>query len=237
VVVAPPPATSTGLRRLALLGAGMAVFAALVYSYVYSCPNVAGLRGKVVLITGSSSGIGEELAYQYGALGANLVLAARRASELEKVASTARTLGAMDVLVVPTDMSSAAAVEAMVSSAIGKFGGIDILLLNHAAFDDQLFLDHKDAKSLDDTMSFQFQVNVMGSAYATRAALPSLEKRAGHIAVVSSGSAKIAAPFHAGYVTTKKALHGFYDTLRHELHLVNRCGGMGGRNGVGAVGG
>jgi short-subunit dehydrogenase len=212
-------ASTTTPRGLAA-SAAVALLAAYTYSTFFACPAMQNVRGSTVLITGSSSGIGEELAYQYGALGARLVLAARRASELERVAATARERGALDVLVVPTDMGDSQAVESLIGRALSAFGRLDTLVLNHAAFDDQFFLHYNDSKSLEDQLMFQMRVNVLGCAQATRAALPHLEKTGGHIAVVSSGSAKIAAPFHPLYVTTKKALHGFFDTVRHELHLV-----------------
>jgi len=191
----------------------------LLYQYAYQCPNLDTLPGKVVIITGSSSGIGEELAYQYAKYHTNLVLVARREKELQIVGDKAKQLGAKQVLVIPADMSNGQSCEDIIYRTVKTFGRIDILLINHAAFDDQLFIHYDNITSLD-SMIHQFKVNVMGNAYMTRAALPYLENTEGHIAVVSSGSAKIAAPFHIGYVTSKKALHGFYDTLRHELHLL-----------------
>lgn len=62
--------------------------------------------------------------------------------------------------------------------------------------------------------------NVLGSALAARAALPALAAARGHIAVVSSASTIAPSPFHAVYVASKRALGGFFDTLRHELHLI-----------------
>jgi short-subunit dehydrogenase len=206
--------------RALAVGAAAAAVAVLSAAWAYRCPTAA-VRGSVVLITGASSGIGEEMAYQYGKLGARLVLAARRAAELDRVAAGARAAGSPAVTVVPTDMGSPGAVEALVGAAVAAHGRLDTLVLNHAAFDDALFLSHN-ASTLEDRVMFQTRVNVLGSAVAARAALPHLEASGGHIAVVSSGTAKLSAPFHAVYASTKKALHAMFDSLRHELHLIDR---------------
>lgn len=204
---------------LAAVAAAVAAALAALYAHAYRCPNLPAVRGSVVLITGASSGIGAELAVQYGALGARLVLAARRARELEATADAARAAGAPAVVTVPTDMANGTAVEALVAAAAAAFGRLDTLVLNHAMVDDALFASHAGPADLDASMLAIFRANVMGSAYAARAALPLLEAAGGHIAVVGSASAKVAAPFHAGYVASKHALHGVFDTLRAELHL------------------
>jgi len=127
------------------------------------------------------------------------VLAARRATELAAVGDAARQAGAASVLVVPTDMDDASAVEALVQRAGKAHGGrLDVLFLNHARVDDALISSHADARALEENLRSIFQTNVIGSAQAARAALPLLEAASGHIAVVSSASAKVAAPFHSG---------------------------------------
>ena len=185
------------------------------------CPPLSAVKHSVVLLTGASSGIGAELAVQYGALGAHLVIAARREAELSAVGEKARAAGAASVLVVPTDMEDAAAVEHLVRACSEAHGGrLDVLFLNHARVDDGLLSSHADARSLQGILLGVFSANLVGSALAARAAMPLLEKSGGHIAVVSSASAKVAAPFHGAYVTSKMALHGYFDTLRSELKLV-----------------
>lgn len=198
-----------------------AVVAVCTHFYVYQCPEVAPIRDKVVLITGASSGIGAELALQYGAKGARIAIAARRAAQLEATEARALEAGAQDVLIVPTDMSDASACDALVQKTIERFGRLDILFLNHATVDDGLFIASNGTQSIDDTVLWTLRANLMGSAYAAKAALPYLEATGGHIAVVGSASAKVPAPFHIGYVTSKNALEGFFNTLRAELHLLN----------------
>lgn len=209
------------MSRFLVAAALVALLSVGLHSFVFQCPELQRVRNSVVIITGSSSGIGEELAHQYGKLGAKLVLAARRKSELEKVADGARRQGAAEVIVIPTDFSNSQEVQTLIQQTVARFGAIDTLILNHAAFDDGMFMSFNTTDDMTKQLEFQFRVNVVGSAVATRAALPFLERTAGHIAVVSSGSAKIPAPFHPGYVTSKSAIHGLYDTLRAELNLVN----------------
>lgn len=180
-------------------------------------------KGKVVVITGTSSGIGVELATQLGSGGAKLVLAARRKAQLEETAKAAMDAGAQDVLVVPTDMSDPEACKALIEKTMEHYSsaaGIDLLLLNHALSEEYLFHEYNSTKEIENSVAKTMQANYMGSVHAVFAALPFLEKVEGHIAVVSSASAKTPAPFHSAYVAAKRALHGFFDTLRHEFHSV-----------------
>ena len=189
------------------------------------CPDLAPLRGARVLLTGASSGIGAELAVQYCAHGvASLTLAARRATELSAVAAAARAAApGCHVTAVATDMSDRSAVEALVAAAVAAApgGALDLLVLNHAAVDDALVREYADAAALERAAAPVLSANVLGSMLAAYAALPALAAARGHIAVVSSASTIAPAPFHATYVASKRALHGFFDTLRHELHLTD----------------
>jgi len=220
----PPPARPPQLARdfplwLTVL-LSLVTAAALAGNYVFQCPGRELVRNSVVVITGASSGIGAELARQYAALGAQVVVAARRRGELEAVAAELPALGAAGVLAVATDASDAAQCERLVAAALEKFGHLDTLVINHAYFDDAMFLSYNSSAELDQAFGSAFQVSVMGNIYLTRAALPALERSRGHIAVVSSASAKVGAAFHPAYVMSKSALHGFYATLRGELNLV-----------------
>jgi NAD(P)-dependent dehydrogenase (short-subunit alcohol dehydrogenase family) len=218
--------TPRGGRWAAVAGfvaaAAAALLAAATHAYVYACPDLPGVRDSVVVLTGASSGIGAELAVQYGRLGARLVLAARRERELGAVAAAARAAGASAVLAVPTDLTDPAACEALVAAALAAFPGgrIDTLFLNAAFADEGLFVGHNSSASLGDALTRTFATNVLGSAYVARAALPALEAAGGHIAVVSSASSKVPAPFHPGYTASKNALNGLFDTLQAELHLL-----------------
>ncbi len=175
-----------------------------------------------MLITGASSGIGEELALQYGALGANVVICARRQRELDDVAARVRaTGGGGGVLAVVTDMGVAADVEALARAALGEFGGLDTLIVNHALFDEGLFVE-RDTAALEATLGAQLRVNVLGSAVLLRATLAALEAstRGGRVVEVSSGTVKIAAPFHPGYGASKSGSHGLFRHVGNELKLL-----------------
>jgi len=177
-------------------------------------------ENEIVIITGASSGIGAELAIQYARAGARLVIAARRQSELSEVVKLALSAGATDAIAVRADMGLREDCERVINSAVEKFGGVDTLVLNHAMFDEGLFIERED---FDKTLLSQFNVNVMGAVHSIRTALPYLEAstQGGHIVEVSSGTTLIAAPFHPGYGTTKTALRGLLKHMSAELSLLH----------------
>lgn len=176
----------------------------------------AAVRGKIIAITGASSGIGAELTQQYAAAGALLAISARRVEMLEEVATKARALGTK-VLVVRTDMSDAAQVEHFIAATVAAYGGIDVLFLNHASVDNAIIMEYNNTSEFEKYAANVIRANVLGSMNAAHAALPHLAARGGHIAVVSSVSAFMPAPFHAAYAASKRALHGYFESLRMEL--------------------
>jgi NAD(P)-dependent dehydrogenase (short-subunit alcohol dehydrogenase family) len=92
--------------------------------------QVPELRGKVAIVTGSSSGIGTGIATRFAREGARVVLAARSKDKLEANAGECRRLGAADVLVVPTDVSRKADVERLFERTLASFGTVDVLVNN-----------------------------------------------------------------------------------------------------------
>ncbi len=109
-----------------------AIIIAVVLNFTSNVPcNEWPAKDKVILITGASSGIGEETAYSYARSGAKLVLTARKAGELAAVTERCRSLGANDVLAIPVeDIALQAENERLVNEAIAKFGSLDLLVLN-----------------------------------------------------------------------------------------------------------
>lgn len=158
---------------------------------------------------------------QYGALGARVVIGARRKAELEAVAARVRGAGG-EAVAVAGDMGEAADCEALVAAAVQHFGGLDTLVVNHALFDDGLFIEHGDAASLERTLGAQLRVNVLGAAHLLRAALPLLEAsvRGGRVVEVSSGTTRIASPFHPGYGASKSGSNGLFRHVAAELALL-----------------
>jgi short-subunit dehydrogenase len=169
-------------------------------------------RGKVVIVTGASAGIGRALALQLAGQGAKVAIAARRGGRLEQVAAECRALGG-EVLAVPTDVSDEAQCKTLVEKTIGQFGCLDLLINNAGLAATALFEDFPDLHLFRQTM----EVNFYGAVYCTYYALPHLKQTRGRIVAISSLGGKAALPYNTPYIASKYAMHGFYDALRMEL--------------------
>ena len=167
---------------------------------------------QVVIITGSSAGIGRALALQLARQGAKVALAARRAERLEQVAAECRRLGG-EALVVPTDVTDEAQCKALVEKTIQVYGRLDTLICNAGVAVISLFADYPDLNLFKHVM----EVNFYGAVYCTHAALPYLKQTKGRIVAVSSLGGKTALPYNTPYTSSKYAMHGFFDALRMEL--------------------
>jgi NADP-dependent 3-hydroxy acid dehydrogenase YdfG len=166
------------------------------------------LDGKVVLITGASSGIGAATARLARAHGAHLVLAARRA---ERLAALAEELG--DALSIPTDMRRPSEVRAMVDAACAAFGGVDVLVNNAGQGLHVPVLEIE----LDDLIAVT-ELNVYGPLVAMQAVVPTMRGRGGgSIVNVSSGTTLMVPVGTGGYTATKAALNVLSRTARAEL--------------------
>ena len=167
--------------------------------------------GKVVWITGASSGIGEALAYTFAKHKVKLILSARRADELERVKS-ACGLSDADILVLPMDVAVHEGFDTVAKKVIDHFGQIDILVNNAG-------LSHwsKIKDTSMDVIKTILNVNFFGAAGLTKAVLPfMLQKKKGNIVVISSILGHIVTPKQGAYNASKHALMGFFDTLRAE---------------------
>jgi NAD(P)-dependent dehydrogenase (short-subunit alcohol dehydrogenase family) len=168
--------------------------------------------GKVVIITGASSGIGESLALLYASLGASLVLAARRLDKLQSVADKCSKFGS-NVVCVQADVSKEEDCKKLIEKAIDETGRIDILILN-AGITMLKRLD--ELKNLDGVKELM-DVNFWGAVYCTFHALKHLKESGGTICVVSSLLGKGWAPTRTAYAASKHALDGFFHSLRLEV--------------------
>ncbi len=166
------------------------------------------LTGKVVWITGASSGIGAEVAVELARRGATVVATARRADALEEL--EARAPG---IATAPGDITDHDGIAAVVRAIEAEHGRIDVALLNAGTytpvlpenFTAELFRPH-------------VEVNIMGTVNCIEAVLPAMRaRRGGRIAVVASVTGFAALPMAAAYGATKAFLISMCDSLRADL--------------------
>ena len=172
-------------------------------------------KGKVVIVTGASSGIGEATARQFGREGARIVLAARRVDRLEALAQEISAMGTgSEVLVIAADLSKLEDIQSLVNQTLQKFGCIDVLV-NNAGFGRLDWLENLDP--IKDIQA-QMDVNAMGVIQMTRQVLPvMIKQRGGHIINMGSMAGLIGTPTYTIYAASKHAVHGFSEALRREV--------------------
>jgi NADP-dependent 3-hydroxy acid dehydrogenase YdfG len=171
------------------------------------------LSGKVAVITGASSGIGQATALALAQAGADVALAARREAALEAVAEDVRGIGRR-ALVVPTDVTQQAQAEQLVSATLAHYGHLDVVVANAGIYV-RGPIETLTAADFERCMA----VNYFGAIYPVLAALPHLRaQKSGHIVLISSMDGKKAVRTDAPYAATKFAVAGFGDALRQDLH-------------------
>ena len=169
-------------------------------------------EGKVIWITGASSGIGEALAYEWSKLGARLILSARRESELERV--KAACAHSDRCTVAPLDLSRQDDIEATADRMLQQFGCIDILVNNGGVSQRSLVVETD--LSVDRRI---MEVDYFSGVALSKKLLPAMiAKGSGHIVAVSSIVGKFGFPMRSAYSAAKHAMHGFYESLWAELH-------------------
>ena len=171
-------------------------------------------QGKTVLITGASSGIGEELAWQLGQAGANLTLAARRTDRLESLAGRLAGAGKPRPVVVTCDVTRDGDLDRAVAESIARWGRLDAAIAN-AGFG---VVGPVRDLGVDDYRR-QFETNVFGVLRTIAAALPELEKTRGRLAIVGSVAGWVSAPNASPYSMSKFALRALADAITPELAL------------------
>jgi len=170
-------------------------------------------RGDVVLVLGASSGIGRASAVEFARRGASLVLFSRSPSTLAEAATECREAGARAVEVCPGDVLDPAAVQAAVDRATGTFGRLDVVV--HSA---TVMAYGRIEDVPADVFERVVDTAVQGTFHVFRAVLPVLRaQQRGHVVVVSSLLASIAAPTMGAYVTAKWGQLGLIRTLQQEL--------------------
>ncbi|XP_026200518.1 hydroxysteroid 11-beta-dehydrogenase 1-like protein [Anabas testudineus] len=176
--------------------------------------NAESLRGARVLVTGASSGIGEQMAYHYARFGAQIVITARREKVLQQVAEKCLSLGAQKALYIAANMGNESDPDKVVDFAVEKLGGLDYLVLNHIGSTSFGMWD----EDVEHIRSL-FKVNFFSYVQMAKRALNALEQSKGSVVVVSSLAGKMPNPFTAPYTSTKFALNGFFGVLQHELSM------------------
>ncbi len=176
--------------------------------------NTAFFRDKVVLVTGASSGIGEELAWQLSQAGTKLTLAARRRELLENLAQRIAAAGKPRPLVVPCDVAHDGDVQSAVAESVRQWGKLDVVIAN-AGFG---VVGAMKRLSLEDYRR-QFETNVFGVLRTIYAALPEIEKTKGNIAVIGSVSGWTASPGASPYAMSKFAVRALANSITPELRL------------------
>ena len=164
--------------------------------------------GKVVWITGASSGIGEALVYEFAERGSKVIISSNDLPGLERVKKTCGKTSGM-IACAPFDLSETSEIEKLVRKQIDLYGKIDYLLniggiSQRSKIDETpLWLDRK-----------IFEINYFGTIALTKAVLPyMISKKSGHILATSSISGRFGFPLRSAYSASKQAIHGFFETL------------------------
>jgi dehydrogenase/reductase SDR family member 7B len=173
-------------------------------------------EGKIVWITGASSGIGECLVYSFIKKGATIIASSNEPLELERVKQNCGEFSGR-INCVPFDLSDMAGIDGIVKEQIDQKGRIDYLLniggiSQRATIEETpLWLDRK-----------IMEINYFGTIALTKAVLPfMIKQRSGHIHATSSISGRFGFPLRSAYSASKQALHGFFETLYIENRKYN----------------
>ena len=171
------------------------------------------LAGRTAVLTGASRGLGLHLARALARERMNLVLAARAAAELERVAAEVRGLGVRAV-VVPTDVSRREELASLVEAARREFGAVDVLV-NNAGVEAMAAYERIAPEQIEDVV----RINLTAPMLLTRLVLPGmLERRTGHVLNMASMAAKATPAYGAVYAATKAGVLAFTKALRAEFH-------------------
>ncbi len=173
------------------------------------------IKGKVVVLTGASSGIGKACALEFSRQGAKVVLASRNFEALKNVESQIISNGG-EVMTVKTDVKLMGDCQNLITKTIEKYGRIDVLI-NNAGVSMRANFGDIDMKLVGEVMD----TNFTGAVYCTRFALPHLLENKGVVVGISSISGLAPLPGRTIYCASKYALDGFLNTLRIE-NLKNR---------------
>lgn len=170
------------------------------------------LEGRVALVTGASSGIGEETAHAFAREGAAVALLARRTDRLDDIAAAVEADHDVETLVVPTDVRDELAVDAAVERTVGAFGKLDVVV-NNAGL--------ARGSSVEDMTTDEYRAmtdtNVDGVFFVTRAVLPHLKETEGNLVFVGSFAGQYPRPFNPVYAASKWWVRGFAHSVEADV--------------------
>ena len=183
------------------------------------------MKGKAVIITGGSSGIGKALGEVFGRQGSKILITGRNKAELDEAVQELLRKG-IDVAGCQADVSVEADNQRMASEAIRLFGKIDILI-NNAGITMRSLFEEVDL----DVVKKVMDINFYGVLYATKCCLPEIIKNKGSVIGISSVAGYRGLPGRTGYSASKFALNGFLEVLRTEMlkkdvHVLTACPGF-----------
>lgn len=170
------------------------------------------LAGRTALVTGASSGIGRETALELARDGADVVVAARRAGRLGALVDEVAAETPAEALAVPTDVTDETAVDALFEAAVGEFGGIDVVVSNAGV---------GRAAPVEGMSTAEYRavmdVNVDGTFFVARAAVPHLRVSAGVLVFVGSFAAHFPRPVQPVYAASKAWTRAFARSLAGQV--------------------
>lgn len=167
-------------------------------------------KDKVVLITGTSSGIGYAMAEEFGSLGAKIIMGARSVDKLQELSEKLTSEGIENVYT-SCDVTKEEDCKMLVKKGVEAFGRIDVCICN-AGISMRALFDDVNISVLKELMD----VNFWGAAQTIKYALPYIQKSKGSIVGISSVAGFHGLPARTGYSASKYAMHGLLDTLRVE---------------------
>jgi short-subunit dehydrogenase len=170
------------------------------------------MKGRRIILTGASEGIGRALALELASRGARVALAARDRERLETLAQECRARGG-EALAIPTDVTNQQDLEWLVNESVKTFGGLDAVIHNAGITMWSRF------DALADLSIFErlMEVNYLAPVRLTSLSLPHLRGSRGLIVAVASLAGLTGVPERSGYAASKHAMIGFFDSLRIEL--------------------
>jgi short-subunit dehydrogenase len=170
------------------------------------------LRGKRVLVTGASSGIGRAAAKAFAGAGASVLVVARSEEKLDALA--AEIGGPPKAVPLPADVADGASMAALAEEVLLRYGPPDVIVAGAG-----IGMDARFAETSDDDFRRVLEVNVLGVLRTIRPFLPAMVARgSGRILLISSVVGKRGVPNYTAYSASKFALHGMADALRPELY-------------------